>query len=813
VTAERWARIEELFHRAIECTPGERAELLGEAGSTDPELRREVEALLSAYGRAGDLQAAVPEEREEAFTASTLDSNEATPASIIGPYHLIERIGEGGMGEVWLADQRQPVRRRVALKLIKAGMDTREVVKRFESERQALALMDHTAIAKVFDAGSTSHGHPYFVMEYVAGVPMTEYCDKHKLATRERLELFIHVCEGVQHAHQKAIIHRDLKPSNILVSEVDGKPMPRIIDFGVAKAISQPLTAETMYTRAGAIVGTPGYMSPEQADSAGQDIDTRTDIYSLGVVLYELLVGALPQDFLKLPFDEILRKLREEDAPKPSTRLRSLGPESTATAQNRGTDPPSLARQLRGDLDAITLKALEKDRSRRYGSPSELAADIGRHLRYEPVIARPASAGYRARKYIRRHRIGVAAVGALALVMAGAAVAQTLQLRRVTRERDRADRITNFMTSMFKVSNPSEARGNQVTAREILDKASKEIDTGLSKDPELQARMMDTMALTYYGLGLISREQSLLERAVEIQRRVLGPEHRQTLASTSLLAGAYTDGEPAKAEKLIRETLNTQRRVLGSGDPDTVRSMGELVSILLRRNGYPEAETLLREMLDIQRRALGPQARETVSTMSTLAETLAMEGRYPEGEKLQREVLEIQRRILGTESPRTLDTMYRLALVLLFQRHCAESEKLFGEVLKTQRRVLGPEHLMTLNSLEMEAFAISCQGRYSESEALFREAIQAAGKSNETGVLGRAWYNFACNAASAGRRDDAFKFLAQAVDHGYRHAERMQSDSDLKSLHGDPRFEALVAQARQGATPSAQSASSSSQQH
>jgi serine/threonine protein kinase len=305
------------------------------------------------------------------------------------------------------------------LKLIKAGMDTREVVARFESERQALALMDHPAIAKVFEAGSTPEGRPYFVMEYVAGTPITTYCDRHKLTTRQRMELFIQVCEGVQHAHQKAIIHRDLKPSNILVSEVDGKPMPRIIDFGLAKATSQRLTDGSMYTRVGAVLGTLEYMSPEQADSGGEDIDTRTDVYSLGVVLYQLLAGALPLDLKKLAYEEMLRRLREQDVPRPSSRILTQGGDSAITAQNRGTDPPSLTRQLRGDPDAVVLKALEKDRKRRYGSPSELAADMGRYLRNEPVSAHPPSAGIARGKYIRRHRLGVAMAAAAVLLLAG----------------------------------------------------------------------------------------------------------------------------------------------------------------------------------------------------------------------------------------------------------------------------------------------------------------------------------------------------------------------------------------------------------
>jgi serine/threonine protein kinase len=288
-----------------------------------------------------------PENAEDGFAAPTVGSIEPNSGFDVGPYHLLQKIGEGGMGEVWLAEQRQPVRRRVAVKLVRAGMDTREVIARFESERQALALMDHPSIAKVFDAGSTPEGRPYFVMEYVAGMPITDYCDKHTLTMRQRMELFMLVCEGVQHAHQKAIIHRDLKPSNILVSEMDGKAMPRIIDFGVAKAAAQRLTPGTMYTRIGAILGTLEYMSPEQAASTGEDIDTRTDVYSLGVVLYELLVGTLPLDFHQLAYDEVLRMLREQDVPRPSTRLLTLGGDTAISARNRGTDPPTLTRQLR----------------------------------------------------------------------------------------------------------------------------------------------------------------------------------------------------------------------------------------------------------------------------------------------------------------------------------------------------------------------------------------------------------------------------------------------------------------------------------
>jgi serine/threonine protein kinase/Tol biopolymer transport system component len=407
--ASQRERLKELFGAALQLKPEERSAFLDKACSDDPTLRQEVEALLAA---SADASSDFLEPPTEGFF-------DGVPTLIIGPYHLLELIGEGGMGQVWLAEQKEPIRRLVAIKLIKAGMDTREVVARFESERQALALMDHPAIAKVFEAGSTPEGRPYFVMEYVAGIPITEYCDRNRLTVRQRMELFIQVCEGVQHAHQKAIIHRDLKPSNILVSEIDGKPMPRIIDFGVAKAISEKLTSATIYTRVGTLIGTLSYMSPEQADPIREAIDTRADVYSLGAVLYELFTGALPLDFKKLAYDEVLRCLRDQDVPRPSTKITTLHGDSTLVAKNRDSDPPALVRQLRGDPDAIALKALEKKRARRYASAAELAADIGRYLRNEPVTAHPPSITYRTRKYLRRHRLGlaVAAIAALAITL------------------------------------------------------------------------------------------------------------------------------------------------------------------------------------------------------------------------------------------------------------------------------------------------------------------------------------------------------------------------------------------------------------
>ncbi len=661
-----------------------------------------------------------------ASSASRTAAATAEPKSI-GPYRLLQKLGEGGMGQVWLAEQTAPVRRQVALKLIKVGMYDEGVLKRFQSERQSLAIMDHPSIAKVFDAGTTPDGQPYFVMEYVPGVAITEYCDEKRLRIRERLELFIKVCEGVQHAHQKAIIHRDLKPANILVVEVDGKPMPRIIDFGLAKATGPQLTGESMFTQVGSFVGTPGYMSPEQAGSTSGDVDTRTDVYSLGVVLYVLLAGSPPFDpkqWQKKPFYEVMRQLREEDAPRPSTKIEMEKESSVATAECRGLQPKQLVNLLHGDLDWLVMKAMEKEPDRRYGTPSELAADIQRYLHNEPLVARPASAGYRLQKYVRRHRIGVAFAGVLLLLLVSVAVMQAVQVRRVTRERDRATRITDFMKGMFKVSDPSEARGNSITAREILDNGSKQIETGLASDPETQAQLMDVMGEVYESLGLYPRAQPLYEHALDIERRVHGPRNPETLQLADDLAWLLTDqGHYAEAEKLNRETLNTRRQVLGPEHPDTLISMRHLAEALDQEGHYADAEKLLREALDIQRRVLGPDHRDTLMTINNLANTLTGEGRYAEAEKMERELLDIRRRVLGPEHPDTLLAIGLLATTLGSEGRSAEEEKLERELLDIQRRVLGPEHPRTLTTISNLATTLGSEGRSAEEEKLERELL------------------------------------------------------------------------------------------
>jgi serine/threonine protein kinase/WD40 repeat protein len=433
-----------IFSAALDCgSDEERAAYLDQACAGSPALRERVEALLRAHARAGSFLGQPTDDAEEMVglepaNGAAPTSEHASGTLIAGRYNLLERIGEGGMGEVWMAEQREPIQRRVALKIIKAGMDTRQVVARFEAERQALALMNHPNIAKVHDAGATDSGRPYFVMELVKGTPITTYCDQHRLTLRQRLELFLPVCRAIQHAHQKGIIHRDIKPSNVLIAPYDGHPVPKMIDFGVAKAIGQRLTERTFYTGLGAVVGTLEYMSPEQAELNNQDIDTRSDIYTLGVLLYELLTGTTPISLERLTqtaFTEILRLVREEEPPKPSSRLSHSKETLQVIAAQRHTEPARLPKLVRGELDWIVMKTLEKDRIRRYETASGLARDIEHYLRDEPVQACPPTVGYRLRRLVRRHKGPVIAVGLVVLALVAGIIGTTWGLVRAEKAR------------------------------------------------------------------------------------------------------------------------------------------------------------------------------------------------------------------------------------------------------------------------------------------------------------------------------------------------------------------------------------------
>jgi tetratricopeptide (TPR) repeat protein len=669
---------------------------------------------------------------------STIDQEGHSSAGSFGRYHLLQRLGAGGMGEVWLAEQTEPVRRQVALKVIKAGMDSAHVVARFEAERQALALMDHPVIATVLDGGTTPQGRPYFAMEYVRGEPITLYCDRHRLSTPERLELFMKVCEGVQHAHQKGIIHRDLKPSNVLVTIQDDRPVPKIIDFGVAKATAQHLTERSLFTELGVLIGTPEYMSPEQAEMGGLDIDTRTDIYALGVLLYELLTGALPFDRKELRqagLAEIQRIIREKEPPRPSTRITQLGPASTETAKNRHTEPRRLVSELRGDLDWITMRALEKDRTRRYQTANALAADVRRHLAHEPVSAGPPSAAYRAGKFVRRHRFGVAAGVTLMLLLATFAGAMAVQAQRIARERDRANReaesarqVSEFLVQIFASSDPSEARGDRITARELLDAGAERIETELREQRELQARLQEVMARAYVNLGLFRKAGLMADRSLQTRSRALGPRHPDTLVSINLRGvAAVQQGDTRVAEESFRAAVEGSRATLGPDHPQTLKWSANLAGLLTLQGKYEEAESLERGVLEKRKQKLGSDHRETLQSLNNLASLLIEEGRLAEAETCQREGLAGSRRALGANHPETLIQAGNLGELLRLQGKYADAESYLREALTGSLQVLPAEH-PDLAYLRLQlGLLLNATARPEEAEVLLREALPSAG--------------------------------------------------------------------------------------
>ncbi|MDH3628211.1 MAG: serine/threonine-protein kinase [Acidobacteriota bacterium] len=706
------------------------------------------------------------------------DSNqtELEENTMIGPYRIIRLLGEGGMGRVYLAQQSEPVSRQVAIKVIKHGMDTEQVVARFEVERQALALMDHPSIARVLEAGKTDAGLPYFAMDYIEGEPITDYCDRHRLALPARLDLFVQVCDAIQHAHQKGVIHRDIKPSNVLVAEQDGKPLCKVIDFGVAKAIELRLTERSLFTEIGVLIGTPEYMSPEQAELKLIDVDTRSDVYSLGVLLYNLITGFLPlerEELREAALGEVLRRVREDRPSRPSTRISEAGAKAIDPANLRRLDASALQRLVSGDLDVITLKALEKDRDQRYSSPAELAADLGRHLRNEPVLARPPSAVYQLRKWILRHKLSAAMAVLILVGLIGVTIAMTVLYGNSQRNLGRAleaesthREVSQFMVGVFDVSHPSVARGNSVTARELLDQARARISSELGSQPEVQATLMATMGELYFQLGLLDRSVPLLEEAVDHLTTLRGSEHEETLRATSTLGQVLgRQGEWDNAEAMMREVLESQQRVLGAENVDTLMTQGNLGSFYLQAGRLDEAEALLESTLASERQVFGNEYEQTLNSMNNLGQLYIRQGRFEEADTLLNEALETFRRVFGDDHPGTLYPLYNLGESQRRQGNLAGAEPLMIQSVEANERILGPDHSETLGALNGLAILYARQSLFDKAEPVWLDVLarqEKLGRSDHPDTLSWAG-NLAYMYGASGQPEKAEPLLVSVL--------------------------------------------------
>ena len=749
--------------------PAERRAYLDGACAGGAALRAEVESLLEANAVAGEfLLHPPPIGASAAQKTMFIPSLPELTGTRIGRYKLLEPIGEGGFGVVWMAEQEEPVRRRVALKIIKPGMDTKEVVARFEAERQALAMMDHSNIASVFDGGATDTGRPYFVMELVKGIPITQFCDERKLSTRERLELFMQVCQAVQHAHQKGVIHRDLKPSNILVTVKDDRPVPKVIDFGIAKATQARLTEKTIFTRFNQWIGTPAYMSPEQAGLGSLDVDTRSDIYSLGVLLYELLTGRTPFDTQKLMeagYDAVMRTIREEEPPKPSTRLSTLNLEElSAVATKRGAEPAKLGRLVRGDLDWIVMKAIEKDRQRRYETAAGLEKDLGRYLRNEPVTAAAPTLPYRISKFVRRHRTGLAMGAALLVLLVAGTVVSTIEAVRATRaeraqkalreqaelgqaneaqlhreaetsrkqaqaESSKSRQVSQFLAEMLRGVGPSVALGRDTTLlREVLDKTAARVGTDLTNQPEIEAELSSTLSAVYRALADYAVAERMERRALDLRRELWGEEHLEVARSLNNLAQLLCQqGKYGGAVDVGSQALAMRRKLLGNEHREVADSLRTLGVVFHSQGRLEEAVAVFGEALRLHGDL--DSDLESAATLASLGRALESQGRSAEAETLLRTALAVQQQVLPSEHPAVANTLNHLGNVLSSQGKLAEGEAVQRQGLAMAQHLYRHPHPAIAGAHVGLVRALQRQGKTGAIEELLREELAKAGDS------------------------------------------------------------------------------------
>lgn len=779
------SREQEIFSGALERTSEvSRSAYLQAACAGQPEMRARIEALLraaeSAGGFLGEEAAAAPEE-----------------AGVrIGRYRLREQIGEGGFGIVYVAEQEQPVRRTVALKIIKLGMDTRAVVARFEAERQALAMMDHPNIARVLDGGATEGGRPYFVMEYVRGVPITTFCDQRALGVRDRLELFVQVCRAVHHAHQKGIIHRDLKPSNILITTDVDQPQAKVIDFGIAKATREPLTEHALLTRLHLFVGTPAYMSPEQVGLGDIDVDTRSDIYSLGALLYEVLAGVPVLDsqaLLAAGYAEVQRTIHHVEPALPSQRVAALAAEEKQrVAHDRGCGPPRLIASLRGDLDRVVAKCLEKDRTRRYETTDDLAQDILRHLNDEPVHARSATVAYRAVKFVRRHRHGVAAAAvALALVIASSGY----HTHRLAVARDRAQaearkaaKVGELLTELLTAGDPfrSPAPGG-AGANGILDAGLARARTEFAQQPDVQVQIFNAIGRVFLRRGEHDKALPILNEALAAGRMLdrPGAPTAQTLCDLGVLWRERCDYE--RAVTLINEALELRRRLLGNENNEVAITLVELGRAYFQLERVEQAEPVFREALAIRRRVLGDAHRETATSFGDVGLALWQKGDLAGAEPHLMQSLAVHRRALGPDHPNVAQAMANVALLKFEEKELAAAETLWRGAIDIMRRAMGERHWRVARLLLHVGAVAREQGRIAEAALVLDDARQmvAVSLGTEHSLMATLEVERARVHLAAGQPAEAEALLRHALTvHGRIHGDTSWRIATLRSLLG-----------------------------
>lgn len=766
-----------LLAEAVELPPNEQAAFVQKAAVSEA-VRGEVLSLLDVYDRAADQT----EGLEPALAARVLGGEPADdpeddtePGRLIGPYRILRELGRGGMGVVYLAERADGAyEQQVAFKLLPPSLGSEALNRRFLLERQILARLEHPGIARLLDGGVAEHGEPYLVMEYVDGERLSDWCDARRLSIRERLEIFLRVCDAVQYAHSHLVVHRDLKPSNILVT-VNGEV--KLLDFGIAKLLAEGGDAEaTELTRLGLRPYTPGYAAPEQL--RGEPVTVATDVYGLGVLLYELLCGHLPlgahaRDRQNASWTAPRKPSTAVERPAPAVNDETAGepdPEKTgpqALAAARNSRPDRLRRRLSGDLDTIALKALREEPAERYASVQALADDLKRHLSGKPIAARAASVAYRGRKFLRRHWVGTTAATLVALAILGGLAGTAWQARAKAREAAKAEEVKDFLAGLFNMSDPDEAEGEELTARDLLDAGMERIDRELASQPQIQAEMLALIGGLYLTLDELQSAEAALTRAHELRRELHGERHPDVAESLFLLGRLrHAEREGEQAESYHRRALALRRSLLGSGHPDTAASLVALARVLQEQDRFAEAEEALREALQTQRQELGPGHPESASSNATLARLLHKQGKYgdetdtlfqralevqresfgdlsstvigtlgnyasflqdagrlDEAEQVSRESLELARRLHGEESSSFALHLYGLARLLLLKGDAEASELLYRQVLEIYRQTLGEEHVHVAVTLHEIAAVRMAAEDYEGAESLLRESL------------------------------------------------------------------------------------------